>query len=1062
MLKKSRPVGIFFLLLSAMAVGNAYAASTIPTGGSELTAQQNGTCTGVVLDATGETIIGASVLVKGTTNGTITGIDGDFSLANVKKGDVLQISFVGYITQEVTWNGQPLNVILQEDTQALEEVVVVGFGTQKKVNLTGAVSTVDSKTIASRPVNSVVDALQGAVAGMNFSTGSGGGALNSDKSFNIRGTGTIGAGSSVTPLVLIDGMEGDLNSLNPQDIDNISVLKDASASSIYGSRAAGGVILVTTKSGKEGKTSINYNNSFRFNSPLNMPEMMDSYTWANYMNAASVNSGAGVWFSDSKLQQIKDAQSNPNAQTMFKNTNNRWEVWDATDILPVGNTDWLKEHFGNSFSQEHTLSVTGGSEKMQYYFSANYLGQDGIMRHGDDNKQRYAVTAKISTDLAKWIRMSYNMRFTRTNYEQPSYTDDGGLFYHNVCRYWPIVPAIDPNGHYVPESFIEELKNGGDYKDQKDIVAHQFSLRLTPLKGWTINAEMNYRITNQNRHVDWQTTYGYNCDNEPYVTNNSNSAVREYNYQSNYFNPNIFTEYAQSISDHNFKVMAGFQSEWFRQRTITAQQYGILSGLPTLNTTSKDPKVSGGYDKWTTAGFFGRLNYDYKGLYLFEANIRYDGSSRFLKDNRWNWFPSFSAGWNIAREKFWEDWNLAEQISTLKLRASWGELGNQNTDNWYPFYPTIGFTQQGGGWLVNGQKPNTASEPALVSALLTWERSRTWEIGLDWGALDNRLTGSFGYFQRKTYDMVGPAQDLPDVLGASEPKVNNLDMTSKGWDLQISWNDQIEDFRYGVSLTLSDNTVTIDKYPNDPKQLNKYYAGAKLGDIWGYTTVGIASSQEEMDAHLAKADQSFFGSNWTAGDVMYADLNGDGKVNRGEYRLDDHGDLRIIGNSTPRYNFGLNLDAAWKGFDLKIFFQGTLKRDYWAGGSVFWGAIGQGKWQSLGFKQHEDYWTPENLGAYYPRADWGGGRNTSTQTRYLQNAAYCRLKNLTLGYTLPKEITHKFFVENLRMFVSGENLLTFTKFTDLSDPELVGVGQWGFGKTYPLSKTVSMGLSVTF
>ena len=292
--------------------------------------------------------------------------------------------------------------------------------------------------------------------------------------------------------------------------------------------------------------------------------------------------------------------------------------------------------------------------------------------------------------------------------------------------------------------------------------------------------------------------------------------------------------------------------------------------------------------------------------------------------------------------------------------------------------------------------------------------------------------------------------------------VADFRMTSKGWDLQISWNDQIEDFRYGVSLTLSDNTVTIDKYPNDPKQLNKYYAGAKLGDIWGYTTVGIASSQEEMDAHLAKADQSFFGSNWTAGDVMYADLNGDGKVNRGEYRLDDHGDLRIIGNSTPRYNFGLNLDAAWKGFDLKIFFQGTLKRDYWAGGSVFWGAIGQGKWQSLGFKQHEDYWTPDNLGAYYPRADWGGGRNTSTQTRYLQNAAYCRLKNLTLGYTLPKEITHKFFVENLRMFVSGENLLTFTKFTDLSDPELVGVGQWGFGKTYPLSKTVSMGLSVTF
>ena len=1061
MLKKSRPVGAFLLLLSAMAAGNVNAASPNPASGAMI-AQQNGTCTGVVLDSTGETVIGASVVVKGTTNGTITGLDGDFSLSNVKKGDIIQISFVGYITQEVVWNGQPINVTLKDDTQTLEEVVVVGFGTQKKVNLTGAVSTVDSKAISARPVNSVVDALQGAVAGMNFSTGSGGGALNSNKSFNIRGTGTIGAGSSVSPLVLIDGMEGDLNALNPQDIDNISVLKDASASSIYGSRAAGGVILVTTKSGKEGKTTINYNNSFRFNSPLNMPEMMDSYTWANYMNAAQVNSGGGIWFSDSKLQQIKDAQSNPNAQTMFKNTNNRWEVWDSTDILPVGNTDWLKEHFGNSFSQEHTLSVTGGSEKMKYYFSANYLGQDGIMRHADDNKQRYAVTAKITADLAKWMTMTYNMRFNRTDYTQPSYTDDGGLFYHNVCRYWPIVPAVDPNGHWVPESFIEELQNGGEYKDQTDIIAHQLSFRITPLEGWTINAELNYRINNRNLHEDWQTTYGYNCDNEPYVTNNANSAVKEYNYKSNYFNPNIFTEYARSFGEHNAKVMVGFQSEWFRQRSVTAQQYGILSGLPTLNTTSKDPKVGGGYDKWTTAGFFGRLNYDYKGRYLFEANIRYDGSSRFLRDNRWNWFPSFSAGWNIAQEKFWEDWNMTEKINTLKLRASWGELGNQNTDNWYPFYPTVGFSQQGGGWLVNGSKPNTASEPALVSALLTWERSRTWEVGLDWGALNNRLTGSFGYFQRKTYDMVGPAQDLPDVLGASEPKVNNLDMTSKGWDLQVSWRDQINDFRYGVSLTLSDNTVTIDKYPNDSKELSKYYAGAKLGDIWGYTTIGIANSQEEMDAHLAKADQSRFGSNWTAGDIMYADLNGDGVVNNGEYRLDDHGDLSIIGNSTPRYNFGLNLDAAWKGFDLKLFFQGTLKRDYWAGGSVFWGAIGQGKWQSLGFKQHEDYWTPENTNAYYPRADWSGGRNTYTQTRYLQNAAYCRLKNITLGYTLPQEITRKFYVENLRLFVSGENLLTITGFTDLSDPELVGVGQWGFGKTYPLSKTVSLGLSVTF
>ena len=1038
-----------------------------------LSQQQTSTCRGVVKDSKGETLPGASVVVKNENSsmpiGTTTGIDGDFTLNNVPVGSTLVVSFMGYQTQEVKWTGEPLVITLKEDLQTLEEVVVVGFGTQKKVNLTGAVSTVSSKELTARPVNSVVDALQGTIPGMNFSIGTGGGALNSDKSFNIRGTGTIGSGSSVTPLVLIDGMEGDLNTLNPQDIENISVLKDASASSIYGSRAAGGVILVTTKSGKAGKTVVNYNNSFRFNSPLNMPEMMDSYTWALYMNDASINSGNGVWFSDSKLAQIKAAQSDPNAITMFKNSNNRWEVWDANDILPIANTDWLKEHFGNSFSQEHTLSINGGSEKIQYYLSANYLGQDGILRHGDDKKSRYSLTGKLNAQLYSWVKMTYGIRFNRIEFEAPSWmANDGGLFYHNVCRYWPIVPVTDPNGNYVPESFVNELKNGGVYKTDNDVIAQQVAFQFTPLKGWLINAELNYRIRNNNRHEDYLTTYGYDVDNKRYVTNNANSSVTEYTYKSNYFNPNIYTEYSHSFGDHNFKIMAGFQSEQLRQRTVTASQNGIIANTPTLNTTLSNAKVNGGYDSWATAGFFGRLNYDYNGRYLLEANIRYDGSSRFLRNKRWNTFPSFSVGWNVAQEKFWE--NYTSYVNTLKLRASWGQLGNQNTDNWYPFYSKMGFTAQGSNWLLNGEKPNTSSEPDLVSTLLTWEKSRTWEIGLDWGAFNNRLTGSFGYFQRKTYDMVGPAPELPDILGTAVPKVNNLDMTSKGWDLQISWRDRVGEFNYGVSLTLSDNQVVIDKYPNSAKNLGQtYYKGAHLGDIWGYTTVGIAKNDAEMNAHLANVDQSQLGSNWAAGDIMYADLDGDGSVNSGESTANNSGDWKIIGNSTPRYNFGFNIDAAWKGFDLKLFFQGTLKRDYMAGGSVFWGAIGQGKWQALGFKDHTDYFRADashplgqNLNSYYPRADWGGGRNTYSQTRYLQNAAYGRLKNITLGYTLPKHISSKFYADNFRVFISAENIWTITNFTGLSDPELVGVGQYGFGKTYPLSKTFSCGLSITF
>lgn len=1072
MLKRNHYVGVLLFFLGM--TGGTLNAEALTSSSVNVT-QQNGVCKGIVKDATGEPVIGASVLVKGTTNGTITGLDGDFSLSNVKRGDLLVVSFIGYKSQELKWDGQSLNIILADDSKMLDEVVVVGFGTQKKVNLTGAVSTVDSKAISARPINSVVDALQGAVAGMNFSVGSQGGALNSNKKFNIRGTGTIGSGSSVEPLVLIDGMEGDINAMNPQDIESISVLKDASASSIYGSRAAGGVVLITTKSGKEGKTSINYNNSFRFNSPLNMPEMMDSWTWANYMNAASVNAGGGVWFSKSKLDQIKQAQSDQSMTKMFANTSNRWEVWDTPDLLPVGNTDWFNEHFGNSFSQEHTLSVNGGSEKMKYYFSANYLDQEGIMKWADEQKSRYAVTGKIDANLAKWLKMSYNIRFNRTDFENPSYIGtDGGLFYHNVARYWPIVPVKDPNGHFVPESNVARLQDGGRYKTQTDILAQQLRLDITPLQGWLISAELNYRITNENDHKDWLPVYGYDVSNNPYIIENNTSSVWEKNYKSNYFNPNIFTEYSRSLGDHNMKAMVGFQSEWLHQREFTAQRDGIQANLPSLDTTSSNARVSGGYKSWTTAGFFGRINYDYKGRYLLEGNLRYDGSSRFLRSNRWNWFPSVSAGWNIAQEAFWE--GLADKVNTLKLRASYGELGNQNTDNWYPFYSTIGYKTDNGNWLVNGKKPNTASQPTLVSALLTWEKSRTWEIGLDWGALNNRLTGSFGYFQRKTYDMVGPAQELPDVLGAKEPSVNNLDMTSKGWDLQISWRDNINDFNYGVTLTLSDNQITIDKYPNSSKNLGvtsngtSVFNGAKLGDIWGYTTEGIAKTQDEMNAHIAKADQSSLGSNWTAGDIMYADLNGDGKVNNGQNTANDSGDLRVIGNTTPRYNFGLNLNASWKGFDMMLFFQGTLKRDYAinSGDAMFWGGD-VNKWQATGFTEHLDYFRPDsddpfgqNLDSYYPRVAWDSGKNQKKQTRYLQNAAYCRLKNITVGYTLPKQLVEKIYIQNLRIFASAENLFTITNFSKLSDPELIDAGGWGFGKTYPLSKTMSFGLSVTF
>ncbi len=1058
--------------------------------------QQAAACKGFVIDELGEPVFGATVKVAGTTNAAMTDSDGKFSLTNVKKGSKVVISYVGYKSMEVVWNGQNVDVTLEPLASTLNELVVVGFGVQKKANLTGAVSTVTGKEIAARPVNNVTDALQGMAPGLNVMGLNNGGQLNSVRSMNIRGTGTIGSGSSVTPLILIDGMEGDLNSLNPADVENISVLKDAAASSIYGSRAAGGVILVTTKNGREQKVTVNYSDSFRWNDPIGMAKMANSYQWANYMNQCSINGGGGAWFPDKKLEEIKKAMTDNSMPKMFQNSTGTWEVWDETPLLPIGNTDWLQEHFGKTaFSQEHNISISGGSDKYDFYLSGNMLDRDGSLVHGNDNSQRYTVNAKINARLSKYLKLSYSNRWTRSQYDSPSMVTSGyNEFYHNMMRYWPIVPAYDPNGYPVIESYIDKLENGGRYKTYDDYTDQQLAFLLTPIKGMNIRAEFNYRNESYNSHKDNLQAYGWNCEGVAYPRNPNGtgatvgSSVYEYNQRSNYFNPNIYGDYSFSLNEvNNFKVMAGFQSESYRYYDFSASKNDVLNRLPYLSMTNgKDVSVAGGTAAWATAGWFGRLNYDYAGRYLLEANLRYDGSSRFRSHARWNWSPSFSLGWNIAQEKFWE--NFTDVCNQLKARVSWGRLGNQNTSSWYPTYANMGYSPSSSAWLVNDGKGTTASMPGLISSSLTWEKNQTTNIGMDWGLLNNRLTGTFDYFIRKTIDMVGPGETLPGVLGASVPNVNNLAMTSRGWEFQISWRDMIGEVGYGITANVSDAMVTIDEYPNANYSLSKYYKGRRLGDIWGFTTIGIAKTAEEMQAHLEQLDRNYeafhgekpanplcgqneIGTGWGAGDIMYADTNGDGIVDWGEWTLDSHGDNSIIGNSTPRYIFGLNLEANWKGIDLKVFLQGVGKRDYAASGAPFWGGVGTGKWQAQCLEEHLDYFRPAdttdplgpNLDAYYPAANWNGWRNTETQTRYLQDASYCRLKNVTIGYTFPQTLTRKVFIEKARLFFSGENLLTFTKFTSIGDPEMIeAYGATGFAKAYPISRTLSMGLNVTF
>ena len=1036
---------------------------------------------GTVTDESKLPMPGVSVVVKGTTHGTSTDIDGKYEL-QAKAGDVLEFSSVGYTTQskKVVGGGKSysLSVVLKEKTQELSEVVVVGFATQKKENLTGAVTSVDAKALESRPVNNVTQALQGNVSGLNFSIGNGGGQLDNSFSFNIRGAGTIGAGSNASPLVLINGMEGDINTLNPQDIESISVLKDAASASIYGSRAAFGVVLVTTKSGKEGKVEMNYNTNYRLSSPIGIPEMLDSEDFANYFNEAQKNNGGAPVFEPRILENIKAYKAG--------------QLKDATDWNPRkdgtgawndykqswANVDWFKEFYRTSApSQEHNFSARGGSEKLKYYVSLGWLDAEGLSRYNTDKLARYSANAKISSQILPYLKLEYSTRFSRKDFSRSSYL--GGLFFHNIARRWPTLPVKDPNGHYMNGNEIAQLNEGRD-KTQTDELTQQLALVFNPIKGWVTNVELNYRTTDLFNTWYFLPIYKYGLHGEPIAISREGSTpagtskIGESAGRYNFFNTNIYSSYTKQIKKHTATILGGFQSELEKTHYFSASRDGLYSpDALSLNTTGgKEDDVSGNNQHWATAGFFARLNYNYDGRYLLEVNTRYDGTSRFLRDQRWNLFTSASLGWNVARESFWKKLGkFGEQVSEFKLRGSYGELGNQNTSNWYPFYQQMSVGTNNGNWLLKGDKTNTAYAPGLVASSLTWEKVASWNAGFDLTALKNRLKFTLELFSRKTYNMVGPAPELPPVLGTAPARINNTDMVSNGFEIVTSWKDKIgEDFSYGIKANLTDSRQKITKYPNKNNSLGTYREGQYLGEIWGYETEGIAKTDAEMTEWLRTHDQSALGNNWAAGDIMYRDLNGDGKINGGSGTSDNPGDRKVIGNTTPRYNFGVQVELKYKNVDFSMFWQGTGKRDLTFNGSPYFKGANQNVWQSAGFKEHLDYFRPENtdspfgpnVNSYYPRPTMdGGGKNFATQTRWIQDASYVRLKNLQIGYTFPKDIMKTIGINNLRIYLSADNVCTFTKLSEIFDPEANG-GSWGEGKLYPLSRVISTGLSVTF
>ena len=1080
MLDRFKTVGMLFAFWGA-STGTA-SAFTPPYNTlihSDIT-QQDGVCKGVVKDNQGETVIGASVVVKGSTNGTITDLDGDFTLNNVKRGDVIQISYIGYVSQEVVWQGTPLNITLKEDSQTLEEVVVVGFGSQKKANLTGSVSQVKmDDVLGERPVTNVKNALQGSMPGLMVS---GGASPGEAKSFNIRGTVSI---NGMNPLVLIDNVEGDIDLLNPEDIESVTVLKDAASSAIYGARAAAGVILITTKKAKKGeKFNLNYNANFGFQTSINSPKQasLDEYLRAYQAAGFSETYYAGNGSVSKWREYLAGYKENPAA---YPTVGDGIYIGEEGAPYYLNDKDVYKAFQETSFMQTHNLTANGGTEKLRYRLSAGLTKEDGPLIESKDTYMRKNISSFISADITDWLTQEADFRYTVADRSEPMGSGDG-IYCMNHISFYPsgmmpgsVNTSVDKDLPLItPEN---QIRYNNPYLTDTDNTRIYLRTILRPIKGLELVGEYTYDRKN------WQKSYY--AKKWEYTTEqlgSNNSVTSDYLFKSedheDYNALNLYGTYNFSIKeDHMFKVMAGFNQERKQNSWISVQTHDMIApSAPSFTSATGKIIPQNSYSDYAIRGAFYRINYNYKDRYLFEVNGRYDGSSKFPKDDRFGFFPSFSVGWNIAREAWME--KALDYVSDLKLRASWGQIGNQNIGN-YGYYSTMQPVGNSNYWLKDGEFITYISTPGLVSNSFTWETVETLDIGFDASMFNSRLQVTFDWYQRTTRDMLIAGIQLPAVVGTSAPMRNAADMRTRGWEIAVNWRDQIGDWKYNVGFNLYDYKSKITKYSNNEDKLlsQNYYEGKTLGEIWGYVSDGFYTI-DDFDGpgtwQLKDGVASLDGYNPRPGDEKFVNLNDDrgtNEINSGLNTVDSPGDQKVIGNSTPRYNFGVNLGVSYKGFSLSAILQGTAKRDVWIGGMSLFPFGGSAKAYYPVFYNQTDYWEPmgscdgqytENDREYWiaknPDASLyrlysnmqNHGSNQRASTKYLQNGAYMRLKNITLAYTFPKALISKVSLSALKVFVSAENLATISSLPKGYDPERLS---WG----YPFYRTLSFGLNVT-
>lgn len=1014
---------------------------------------------GSVKDEEGMPLIGVTVLIKGTTQGAKTDVKGHYEI-EAPENATLEFTYLGYEAKQLPVKGtESYDIVLKANASGLNEVVVVGYGKQRRANLSGAVDNVSGKALESRPITNVGTGLQGLIPNLNITINNG--RPSSAPGFNLRGYTSLNGGD---PFILVDNIpfsSDEVSRLNPADVESVTVLKDAASAAIYGARAAFGVVLITTKTAKDGKLAVSVNANYASRSLGMVPDVItdplitmqmkhDAATPLYDLYPDAVRAYAAKRSKDPSLPAVIVDPTNKNAWSYF------------------GTTDWLHEVYNKSApAYTANFSIAKGDDKLNYYLSGEYYKQDGMLKTNPDIYTRYNLRGKATYTFNDRFKLGTNTVYTNMSYDQPSNATDY-LFFHNANRTPSLSVPRNPDGTWTSDgaALLGKLQSGGRNNNNLGEFMTTFNTEISLIKKvWSLKGDATFRRTNAiGKSFNIPVAYRTGPDQPLQYTDGNQSGASNSAYQGKYNVYNVYSDFSKKFNKHEVGALVGFNQEYFYSNNFYANAKGLISpDFPTTGLATGAVSQGQSISDWAVRGIFYRVNYAFNDKYLLELNGREDGSSRFPSNNRWGFFPSASAAWVLSKEKFLKSAFETAKIDFLKLRGSYGSLGDQQWAN-YGYLSTMKSGTL--GTILDGKQPIAVYVPDPVTPTYTWQKVRSINGGVDVSMLKERLTVSYDRYTRFTEGMFIKSKTLPAVYGAKEPAANSANLKTRGQEFSILWRDQFNinknPFSYSVKFALADSRTFITKYDNPVGNLADHYVGEEIGEIWGLETEGFFQNADELKNH---ADQTKVGSDdqgykFYVGDLKFRDLNKDGEISYGKNTLADHGDKRIIGNNSVRFPYSFDLFAAYKGFDIRAFLQGVGKRDWYpgAGNHYFWGIYAQ-PWANVQV-QNMDHWTPENPNGYFPRVKSYIAEDATElgapQTRYLQNAAYLRLKNVTVGYTLPRNLTDKMKIARLRFYFSAENIFTISHLKADMDPEGLD------GTIYPFQKTYSFGLNMNF